>query len=399
MSSAAEWRTMAKAAESFRDSGGEFLVLATVVRTCGPTFRRRGARTLILPSGEALCELAGGCPERDIALRAAESLGNGQSSLVHYNAQSNLDLLMEVGCGGELDVLIEPLAISRATGFFGAVSRCMNERRPAWLATVLDERRGNILPRRMVVLGEQVIFHDALGADWRKGIVDAVANAQGRSAFEVRIPDPGHGAWALVESIRPDYRLLIIGDNPTALALARACDLLGWECLQVIHAPDTKAPRVRAGNARPIHASPKDLPDIVPLDPFTAAVVLTHNIERDMAYLRVLGNEPLGYLGALGSRDRAARMRGELSGFANELYAPAGLDIGSDSPTEIALAVTGEILAVLNARSGGHLHRSLGDIHTKGAPLPQIRAFRNHATSADSSDDGGTVAMAALGID
>jgi xanthine dehydrogenase accessory factor len=399
MSSAAEWRTMAKAAESFRDSGGEFLVLATVMRTHGPTFRRRGARTLILPSGEALCELAGGCPERDIALRAVESLGNGQSSLVHYNAQSNLDLLMEVGCGGELDVLIEPLAISRATGFFGAVSRCMNERRRAWLATVFDEQRGNIFPRRMVVLGDQVIFNDPLGADWRKGIVDAVANAQGRSAFEVCISDSRHGAWALVEPIRPDYRLLIIGDNPTALALARACDLLGWECLQVIHATEADAPRARAGNAQRIHASPKDLPAIVPLDPFTAAVVLTHNIERDMAYLRALGNEPLGYLGALGSRDRAARMRGELSGFASELYAPAGLDLGSDSPTEIALAVTSEILAVLNARSGGHLHRSLGDIHTKGTPLPQVRALCVQATSADKSESGGAMATAPVDID
>lgn len=399
MSSAAEWRTMAKGAESFRDSGGELLVLATVVRTRGPTFRRRGARTLILPSGKALCELAGGCPERDIALRAAESLGNGQSRLVHYNAQSNLDLLMEVGCGGELDVLIEPLAISRAIGFFGAVSRCMNERRPAWLATVLDKQQGSLFPRRMVVLGEQVIFHDALGTDWCKGIVDAVANEQRRSAFEARSPNSRNGAWALVEPIRPDYRLLIIGDNPTALALARACDLLGWECLQVIHAPEADAPRAHAGNAQYIHASPKDLPDIVPLDPFTAAVVLTHNIERDMAYLRALGNEPLGYLGALGSRDRAARMRGELSGFANELYAPAGLDLGSDSPTEIALAVTSEVLAVLNARSGSHLHCSLGDIHTKGAPLPQIRTFRVRATSANRSENGGAVAMAPVDID
>lgn len=398
MSSAAEWRTMAKGAESFRDSGGGVLVLATVVRTRGPTFRRRGARTLILPSGEALCELAGGCPERDIALRAVESLGNGQSNLVHYNAQSNLDLLMEVGCGGELDVLIEPLAISRATGFFGAVSRCMNERRPAWLATVLDEQQGGILPRRMVVLGEQIIFHDALGADWRKGIVNAVANEQRRSAFEVRIPDSRNGAWALVEPIRPDYRLLIIGDNPTALALARVCDLLGWECLQVIHAPDADASRAHAGNAQRIHASPKDLPDIVPLDPFTAAVVLTHNIERDMAYLRALGNEPLGYLGALGSRDRATRMRDELSGVANELYAPAGLDIGSDSPTEIALAVTGEILAVLNARGGGHLHRSPGDIHTKGALLPPVRTLGIHATSTARSENGGAVATP-VGID
>src|SRR5690606_970374 len=110
--------------------------------------------------------------------------------------------------------------------------------------------------------------------------------------------------------------------------------------------------------------SPAHVRELLPLDANTSVLVMTHNVERDIAYLASLRDAPIPYLGALGSRERAVRMHGE--GGCAMLHAPAGLDIGSETLAEIALSVVAEILATLNRRSGGPLHATRGAIHGDG---------------------------------
>jgi xanthine dehydrogenase accessory factor len=82
-------------------------------------------------------------------------------------------------------------------------------------------------------------------------------------------------------------------------------------------------------------------------------------------------NIPLRYLGCLGPRARAERLVSELTGgdvelaakYFAQLRAPAGLDIGAETSTEIALSIIAEIRAVLASRSGGLLRNRLGPIH------------------------------------
>ena len=76
-----------------------------------------------------------------------------------------------------------------------------------------------------------------------------------------------------------------------------------------------------------------------------------------------MGYSVFGYFGAIGSRERAQRMRAAAARHGARLHAPAGLDIGSETPEEIALAVSAEILAVLNAREGRSLAGTATPIH------------------------------------
>jgi xanthine/CO dehydrogenase XdhC/CoxF family maturation factor len=99
------------------------------------------------------------------------------------------------------------------------------------------------------------------------------------------------------------------------------------------------------------------------LDPLTSVMVMTHNLAKDMAYLRALENAPLAYMGALSSRERASRLRAGLAAPRWTLRAPAGLDIGSDTPEEIALAIAAEILTVHRDRAGRPLLANAGAIH------------------------------------
>src|SRR6266481_5279969 len=107
-------------------------------------------------------------------------------------------------------------------------------------------------------------------------------------------------------------------------------------------------------------------------DAQTAALVMTHNFGRDLLALDRLLPLRLGYIGLLGPRKRHAELVARLSEYRpfdfdagiKNLFAPAGLDIGSEAPEEIALAIVSEVAAVLSNRMGGFLRERRSDIHT-----------------------------------
>src|SRR5215475_11351302 len=106
--------------------------LATIVRTHGSTYRKPGASMLVLETGEVVCALAGGCPQRDIVERARAVIADSRARIASYNRESGLDVLIEMGCGGELEVLIESLAQTRDAQFLFALGECQERRVEAW---------------------------------------------------------------------------------------------------------------------------------------------------------------------------------------------------------------------------------------------------------------------------
>jgi xanthine dehydrogenase accessory factor len=90
---------------------------------------------------------------------------------------------------------------------------------------------------------------------------------------------------------------------------------------------------------------------------------MTHNLERDIEYLCELLPTPLAYIGAIGSRQRAGKLLEGCKAAPPRVHAPAGLDLGSETPEEIALAIAAEILSVTTGRGGTSLSASAGPIH------------------------------------
>lgn len=99
------------------------------------------------------------------------------------------------------------------------------------------------------------------------------------------------------------------------------------------------------------------------LDARSFAVVMTHNLGQDIAYLRALRDTPLAYLGAVGARQRAATLMEATGRTQNRLRAPAGLDIGSEIPEGIALAIAAEMLGVANGTTGRRLGATREPMH------------------------------------
>jgi len=363
MNSAQELATLISALRTLAHDAQPKAALATLVRTRGSTFRRAGTRMLVLANGNVVCELSGGCPQRDIVQRALEVMASGAPRLVSYNAESGLDVLMEMGCGGELEVLLEPLIAPKAMEFVDALARCLEQRTSARMATVFAINDTVVMPQRLLWCGDDVLYDGIGDAELMQSIFDAIASNDAGRALALRLTCVQGNVDVLVEPVTPPHALIVIGSSAAARALLPVANALGWQTTLVDHDPA----RLRATDLpiglHAVCAAPDKVRDALPLDVHSSVVVMTHNIERDMAYLAALRDAPIAYLGTLGSRDRVGRMRGDAQLKGIKLHAPAGLDIGSETPEEIALAVAAEIMAVINGRSGGPLRDNEGAIH------------------------------------
>lgn len=360
MNSASELRLLLTALRELPDGPAD-AVLATLTRTFGSTFRRPGTRMLVRRDGSVVCELSGGCPQRDIVHRARQCLADGAAGRIHYNAESGLDVMLEMGCGGELEVLLEPLQAEPARRLADALDQCLAQRRSATLATLFAVDEKDVTPRRLLWNDAGVrldeLHDDALAARLQQ----AGRGAQGH-VETLSLSSPVGQTDVLLEPIAPPQALLLIGTSAAALALAQIALALGWETVLIDDDPQRLREAALSGLTT-LCAEPGQLSAKRVLDRQTALVAMTHNLERDTAWMTAMQLQPLGYLGALGSRERAARMRGRVRDHETAMRVPAGLDIGSEAPPEIALAVAAEIMAVFNGRSGGSLGDRQGAIH------------------------------------
>lgn len=338
--------------------------LATITQTRGSTFRRAGASMLILSDGRMVCELSGGCPQRDIALRAQQVIDSGRPILVEYGRDANFDVMLETGCGGELEVLIEPLIEPRDLAFLEALKRLRSRRVAGAMATVYAVD-GQVLtsgPQRLVQ-GDGAAWTDIEDAALRDRLTADLLPREplpAPAAITRRIVANGKHYDVLLESLDPPHALVIVGDAVSARSLAELSVRLGWQTTLVDHS--NEALEASDGIHR-VKAPPKALAARVVLDLATSVVVMTHRLERDLAYIEALLETPVGYLGVIGSRQRTAHIRQAFPQTYPRLHAPAGLDVGSETPQEIALAVAAEILAVRNGRAGGPLSQSQAPIH------------------------------------
>jgi xanthine dehydrogenase accessory factor len=363
MNSAHELSTLIEALRNLRLTIPPRAALATLTRTRGSTFRRPGTRMLVLADGSVVCELSGGCPQRDIVVRALQVIADALPRLIHYNAESGLDVLLEMGCGGELEVLIEPLTTAQSIGFIDALAQCLSERRPAWLATVFAVDGNVVTPQRMVWCEDGVLHDDIADAQLTHAIIHAATPATGKRITTPCFPSSRGLIDVLIEPIEPPHSLVVIGSSAAARALLPLAVALGWQTTLVDHDPARLQATHLPPGLRGVCATPASLRSALPLDAQSSVVVMTHNLEQDIAYLAALRDAPVAYLGALGSRERVARMRKHAALSGVRMHAPAGLDIGSETPEEIALAIAAEIMAVINQRDGGRLRDNERAIH------------------------------------
>ena len=153
------------------------------------------------------------------------------------------------------------------------------------------------------------------------------------------------------------------------MPLVELAGLMGWHVNVLDHRP-AYAVADRFPRALEVSCAPAaELPHRLRQRHFDAAVVMSHHLTSDEAYLSALADSDIRYIGLLGPAPRRARLMTDIAEkaqlLANRLHGPIGLDIGARTPETIALAIVAEIQAFLSNRAGGSFSKISEDYHKK----------------------------------
>lgn len=318
-------------------------VLATLVTVAGSSYRRPGARLLLPPTGPRLGSISGGCLEEDVVARARRVASTGIPELVTYDTTAENDAVWGVGlgCHGVVQVLLEKLPAAPAWAQLLAAHQ--RGRRPTDLAVVWRAVNSSALGTRLAIdLGpaiDQSVFRETVPAPVSLVIFGAGDDAQPLVRFAKDL------GWHLtVADPRREYATTARFPTADAIVIAPSTDLVG-SVFGVAGATSTPAE--------------------------SCAVVMTHHYAHDVPVLRDLLPRNIRYVGLLGPKQRAEKILADLGRDGldlsveqrSRLHAPVGLDIGAETPEEVALSIIAEIRATLAGRDARPLRERNRPIH------------------------------------
>jgi xanthine/CO dehydrogenase XdhC/CoxF family maturation factor len=382
---------------------GRAAALVTVVRTSGSTYRRPGARMLVVADAHGGCSsvgadflgsISGGCLEDDAREHAREAMRTGEARLVRYDTTAEGDILFGsgLGCQGVVEVLVEPLPdgtldpdAGRPADPVGCIAWSLRQRRVSALASILavEPAGSGVAPARageFLWLAEDCAPLIAVGHPEIAARVTEDARTAldaGRAADHEHTLANGTRFRVFVDVIVPPRSLLICGAGYDAIPLARLGKELGWRVRVVDGRKAYVVPERFPGVDELVHCPPPQFAARIPVERGEAVMLMTHNFLHDREVLRALLRSEAAYIGVLGPRKRTDRLLEELAteGVKDDpifsrkslrrLHGPAGLDIGAEAPEQIALAIIAEIEAVSARRRGGVLKRRKAPLHRR----------------------------------
>ncbi len=297
-------------------AGGHAVWLVTVVETWGSAPRAPGALLALRDDGVMSGSVSGGCVEDDLIERVRTGERVARPSLVVYGVSKEEAARFGLPCGGNLRLVQEPLADT------------------TWVDDLLARTARHELVARVL--------------DLASGTVRIEAASRGDAfAFD------GHTLRAL---FGPRWRMLVIGAGALTRVLAPIAQALDFE-VTVCDPREEQRPGFDLPGVIYSTGMPDDCAQAMQLDPHTAVVAATHDPKLDDLVLLEALKSPAFYIGALGSRANTGKRKSRLAQFdlsaaeIERLHGPIGLDIGSRTPAEIAVAIVAEVVAVRNGVS------------------------------------------------
>lgn len=296
-------------------------VLVTVVGLNGSSYRKPGVRMLITKDGKMTGAISGGCVEKEIERQAKTVFQSGIPKLMTYDGRYRL------GCEGLIYILIEPFKPNQ--DFLNSFAKSITLRHCFRIESYHSPEVGTFKH-----MGSVFYFKDQaypLNSDCLKENTNYPVFKQ---------------------TLKPQFRLLIFGSEHDAVQLCKFSVLCGWNVHIMTSSPELKIVNQFSDAHSIVHIQPNEIQQLT-LDSETAIVLMTHNFAKDLAYLLELSthaNQP-NYIGILGSKKRMLQLESALfehlphldEAFIDLLHGPAGLNIGSITPQEIAISILSEI--------------------------------------------------------
>jgi xanthine dehydrogenase accessory factor len=362
-------------------------VLATVTFVEGSSYRRAGARMLVGADGTWIGCVSGGCLERDLLRKAAFVLAKNEPMLIAYDTREDTDqdsteekfeeFRIEgagLGCNGYIEILVEPI--------LAEVKHPVLEKLKTWMS---ERKNGGVILLPKLNLRAQIFVEQSTEENKFTGLENFSDEVQSQILRAWDLSNGDRKAIGkdilgekplriLMETFAPSTQVFLFGAGYDAVTTATLAVELGHE----VHVVDVRSavPIPRSafkGIQNYTQCEPEEISKKVKMDEHSIAVLMTHHAEDDQILLpQILAANP-AYVGMLGPKIRGERLieeyesRGLLlsEDARSALHYPAGLDIGAETPSEIALSIFAEVNAVLKNRAGGLLRERAGPIHVR----------------------------------
>jgi xanthine dehydrogenase accessory factor len=331
--------------DSWRQGSGRFL--ATLVGVQGSSYRRPGARLMLGTQGTCVGGISGGCLEADLVRKAAWLARNG-AVVERYSTliEEGSEIPFGLGCGGVLDILIEPVDSAECQALLRAMEQALSGQ-SFTLATWLPQAYRPLQRAIFQSSGDLVFSSPDLSSE-------AIASVRGACANACSLLD-----GIVVEPLLPPQKLFLFGAGDDVKPLASMALLLGWSVTiadgrtNLLHRRRFPDPAIQFSESVAAAIGSAQAAD--------AAVIMTHSFQQDGQCLEGLLPRRLRYLGLLGARHRSAMLLDQaaaslglpLAECLKRVHTPTGIDIGAEGPDAIALSILAEIHACCSGRDAG----------------------------------------------
>jgi xanthine dehydrogenase accessory factor len=329
-------------------------VYCAVVATRGSTPQKAGASMLVFPDGSQFGTLGGGCVEAEVKQRVLcdHHAGNGPA-VYTFHLDDNYGWDDGLICGGRMTILAGRLrgdSCDRASADYYRTLLAFAEQGEAFVEAVV------IANTQTLSVGDRYLFNSDGAA------VACIASQPAWEAVKSRLPalssrpqPEAHGGIAYLPTLAR-ITLLIVGGGHVGQAVARLAAEVDFRIWAIDdrekYASRDRFPsaeRLIVGEIGPV------LRELAPqLNPNTYALILTRGHNHDEEALYYLAHSACDYVGMIGSRRKIRLIFDDL--IAKDIKpealarvrAPVGLDIGSQTVSEIAVSIVAELIACRN---------------------------------------------------
>lgn len=329
---------------------GKPLAWCRLVETRGSTPQKAGAAMIVYPDGSQSGTLGGGCVEAEVKRRALGVLSERRAEVARFQLDNDYGWDDGLICGGRMEVLIESLVDAASCDYFEKLGSLVASAAGLTESIVFDEQASG-LPAPCSFLFDP---KGQLVASLHEGSDAAISRVREllKPLSDRPRPFAQHGIAFL--PMLPRCRLLIVGGGHVGKAVAELAHELEFDVWvlddRAEYVSDERFPAAQRKICGPIGDTLGELE--VTADTYCLIVTRGHNHDEEALYH--LADRGARYVGMIGSRRKIKMIFDDLinEGISAEtlgqVYAPLGVDIGSQTVMEIAVSICAELVAHRN---------------------------------------------------
>ena len=311
--------------------------------------------------------ISGGCLEGDALRQSLNAIHKNNSSIVVYDTMDDdkNQIGVGLGCNGRIEVLLTPIDPDDPNNEIELLRSILHSEAPSIIAKVISEDDERLATSELLDHRDPALNFLNLDQQSLQDSIETVLSKKAPRIFDLKAGEKE--VTVLFEFIRPETRLVIVGDNYDVNAMTNVGSSLGWEIWVIGRLKKLNKDLVtKVNRVIPFEDHYKVLPH-----DYTAVILMSHDYKWDLRILQHFLEHKPTYLGMLGPKKRTIKMDNELTDHNLKslafLHSPTGLEIGAESPEEISLSIASEILAVFRQKDGRPLKLKEGPIHEREA--------------------------------